>query len=141
MTATYRPPRQCPVCRDRLHVTQLGCPTCGTGLSGNFEPCEFCGLEDSDRAMLLVFLASRGNLKEVERHLGVSYPTTRARFDEMLGRLGLAEEAAPAAPVSDPRLATLEALAAGTVDVDTARGRLSPDAATPKHSRKKPEPS
>ena len=138
MTTTYRPPRQCPVCTDRLHVTQLGCPTCGTGLSGNFEPCEFCGLEDSDRAMLRVFLASRGNMKEVERHLGVSYPTARARFDELLGRLGLAGDEEPA-PAADPRLATLEALAAGTVDVDAARSALSgaPPPATPKRSRPK----
>jgi hypothetical protein len=140
VTSTYRPPRQCPVCTDRLHVTQLGCPTCGTGLSGNFEPCEFCGLEDTDRAMLRVFLASRGNMKEVERHLGVSYPTARARFDDMLGRLGLADE--PAAAEPDPRLATLEALAAGAVDVDTARARLEADAApaptpTAKPGRKK----
>lgn len=125
MTSTYRPPRRCPVCTDRLHVTQLGCPTCGTGLSGNFEPCEFCGLEEPDRAMLRVFLASRGNMKEVERHLGVSYPTARARFDDMLGRLGLAdEEATPNVPV-DPRLDTLRALAAGDVDVDAAREQLT----------------
>ncbi len=127
------------MCTDRLHVTQLGCPTCGTGLSGNFEPCEFCGLEDTDRAMLRVFLASRGNMKEVERHLGVSYPTARARFDDMLGRLGLEEQAAaPDGPEPDPRLATLEALAAGAIDVDTARAGLArPSAPAPKRGRKK----
>ena len=130
MTA-YRPPQSCPVCRHRLEVTQLGCPSCGTGLSGQFQPCEFCGLDDTERNTLRVFLASRGNMKELERHLGVSYPTARARFDDLLKRLGL--EGGPAAATStetgdpDSRLDTLEALARGELSVDDARARLDPD--------------
>ena len=42
-----------------------------------------------------MFLASRGNLREVERHLGVSYPTARLRFDRLLDKLGLADEPEP----------------------------------------------
>jgi hypothetical protein len=135
MSATYRPPRDCPVCRNRLDITQLGCDQCGTGLSGQFRPCEFCALDDGDRDTLRVFLASRGNMKELERHLGVSYPTARARFDDLLAKLGLDEETAPPADVPpeppgpegrDPRLDTLEALARGDVSVDDARARLDP---------------
>jgi hypothetical protein len=125
----YRAPRDCPVCSSRLETTQLGCPTCGTGLSGHFAPCEFCGVDDADLQMLRVFLASRGNMRDLERHLGVSYPTARARFDDLLRRLGLANgsagaQAAPAPPSEADRLATLKALAEGSVDVETARGRL-----------------
>jgi hypothetical protein len=134
VNATYRPPRDCPVCRHRLDVTQLGCDNCGTGLSGQFQPCEFCGLDDADRDTLRVFLASRGNMKELERHLGVSYPTARARFDDLLVRLGLDSPPAPAAgppdedpPARDPRLDTLEALARGDVSIDDARTQLDPE--------------
>ena len=45
--------------------------------------------------MLRVFLASRGNLREVEKHLGVSYPTARLRFAELLEKLGLGESTEP----------------------------------------------
>jgi hypothetical protein len=131
MSAAYRPPRDCPVCRHRLDITQLGCAQCGTGLSGQFRPCEFCGLDDTDREVLRVFLASRGNMKELERHLGVSYPTARARFDDLLGRLGLDEPGA-AAPDADPRLGTLEALARGDLSVDDARAQLSPQRGEPR---------
>jgi hypothetical protein len=129
---SYRPPRDCPVCSSRLDITQLGCPTCGTGLSGHFAPCEFCGLDGVDLQMLRVFLASRGNMRDLERHLGVSYPTARARFDDLLRRLGLANgggaapaaTASPTSPNEAERLATLQALAEGAVDLETARQRL-----------------
>lgn len=148
--ARHRPPRDCPVCSQRLEVTQLGCPSCGTGLTGRFRPCEFCGLDEADHDVLRVFLASRGNMKDLERHLGVSYPTARARFDDLLRKLGLAGPGAGGrgdgvadgataggkgarsrtASEPDPRLETLRALAGGEVDVETARHRLTtaPDA-------------
>jgi hypothetical protein len=128
----YRPPRDCPVCHHRLDITELGCDECGTGLSGRFRPCEFCGLDDADRETLRVFLASRGNMKELQAHLGVSYPTARARFDDLLGRLGLGgdEAVTPPRPAADQRLATLEALARGDVSVDDARARLDTRDAT-----------
>lgn len=157
----YAAPRDCPVCSEQLHVTRLGCPQCGTGLSGSFRACEFCGMSEDDRALLTVFLTSRGNMKDVERHLQVSYPTARARFDDLLRRLGLAPAggngdsapptppvpAAPpappappvppaspgppvpagaAAPAPDPRLAALHALAAGELDVESARRLVDP---------------
>jgi hypothetical protein len=115
-----------------LDITELGCDECGTGLTGRFRPCEFCGLDDTDRRTLRVFLASRGNMKELQAHLGVSYPTARARFDELLGRLGLAGDGpvTPSPPPADERLATLEALARGEVSVEDARARLDTREAT-----------
>jgi hypothetical protein len=83
--------------------------------------CEFCGLTDEDREVLRVFLASRGNMKELERHLGVSYPTARARFDALLGKMGI-ERASAAAPSS--RLELMEQVARGEIDVDEALQRL-----------------
>jgi hypothetical protein len=120
----YRAPRQCPVCNERLQVTQLGCDACGTGISGDFDQCDFCALDGADLDVLRVFLISRGNIKELERHLGVSYPTARARFDDVVRKLGLAsrpETPAEPEPRPDPRLATLNALASGELDVEQAR--------------------
>ena len=116
-----RPPRDCPVCGTGLALTRLSCGSCGTELSGEFEACEFCALSDDDRSLLRVFLASRGNMKELERHLGVSYPTARARYDALLARIGI-ELAAPDEP--EPDLAALEALAKGDIDVDEALKRI-----------------
>jgi hypothetical protein len=68
--------------------------------------------------MLKVFLQSRGNMRELERHLGVSYPTARARFDALVGKLGLERPAPP------PRLEMLESLARGEIGIDEAMKRL-----------------
>jgi hypothetical protein len=113
-------PRDCPVCGDRLALTRLSCRSCGTELSGEFPSCEFCSLSSEDRVVLRVFLASRGNMKELERHLGVSYPTARARFDALLARIGVA----PERPPTGSRVDLLERLARGEIDVDEAMDSL-----------------
>ena len=117
---TRRPPTSCPVCNHRLATTRLTCPECSTELAGAFTSCEFCVLTDEDRDVLRVFLASRGNMKELERHLGVSYPTARARYDGLLSKLGIERAAAPA----PSRIELMEQVARGEIDVDEAMRRL-----------------
>lgn len=118
---TYPQPVDCPTCHHALTVTELSCATCGTRVSGQFRRCEFCGLDDDQRALLRVFLATRGNVKEIERFLGVSYPTARARLDDLIGAVG-ANEAAPKAQGSAPRdrHAILDQVAVGALDVGEA---------------------
>lgn len=92
MTAhLHHAPSACPVCGERLVTSRLGCQGCGTELVGSFAPCAFCALDADDHDLLRVFLTSRGNLKDLEKHLGVSYPTARARFNAVLQRLGWSE--------------------------------------------------
>lgn len=116
-----RPPLNCPVCSTRLALTRLSCPSCDTELSGGFTTCEFCVLTDEDRDVLRVFLASRGNMKDLERHLGVSYPTARARFDALLAKIGI--DRAPAAP-APTKVELMEQVARGEIDIDEALQRL-----------------
>jgi hypothetical protein len=110
----HRAPSDCPVCGDHLSVTRLGCGACGSEVSGVFASCEFCALDDADSDLLRVFLVSRGNMREVEKHLGVSYPTARSRFTALLTRLGLVEAEPAAAITRDQVLA------------DVAAGRMTP---------------
>jgi hypothetical protein len=116
----HHAPRRCPVCEHTLVLTRLSCEACGTELSGRFEACEYCDLRPEDRELLRVFLSSRGNMKELERHLGVSYPTARARFDDLLGRIGLRPGS-----TDDADVEVLTALARGEIDVDEAEARLA----------------
>jgi hypothetical protein len=87
----------CPVCEDELSITRLHCRSCGTTLEGEFGVGRFGRLTREQLALLESFLRSRGNLKEMERELGISYPTVRGRIDALVRALGLGgeESAAP----------------------------------------------
>lgn len=129
--AEHLPPRQCPVCGDELHVTRLGCGSCGSELAGRFAACPYCALRELDRKILRTFLVSRGNMRELARDLGVSYPTARQRFAELLARLGLEESTDESeGPTTDlDREDVLRRLAAGELDLDEATAMLNlPDA-------------
>ncbi|HEX8861997.1 MAG TPA: DUF2089 domain-containing protein [Actinomycetes bacterium] len=118
-----RPPHDCPVCGETLALTRLSCQACGTELSGDFQACEFCALSGDERELLRVFLSSRGNMKELQSYLGVSYPTARLRFDGLLAKLGLDRGAAAPPPPAD-RVEVLQALARGEIDLGEAEHRL-----------------
>jgi len=79
---------KCPVCGKAMQVTRLHCHGCKTSIEGNFDSCKFCRLDEEQRQFIEVFLTSRGNIKEVERLLGISYPTVRSRLDAVLESLG-----------------------------------------------------
>lgn len=121
----HRAPSDCPVCGDQLHITRLGCTSCGTELAGVFQTCEFCALGPGEIETLRVFLASRGNLREVEKHLGVSYPTARLRLTQLLMRLGLSGDSGEPAPTGPTREEVLAQVAAGTLSPTEAQRLLT----------------
>jgi hypothetical protein len=82
----------CPVCSEELTITRLHCRACGTALEGEFGVGRFGRLSHDQMSLLESFLRSRGNLKEMERELGISYPTVRGRVDALVRALGLADD-------------------------------------------------
>ncbi|NLE97034.1 MAG: DUF2089 domain-containing protein [Propionibacterium sp.] len=103
MAKKYHAPSDCPVCGDDLIIISKGCRKCGTELHGEFAGTEFDALDDADLDLLRVFLSSRGNLREVEKHLQVSYPTARSRYDAVLAKLGLTPKGDDDPPVAAQR--------------------------------------
>ena len=85
----------CPVCQGELTVTRLHCRSCGTALEGEFGVGRFGRLSREQLSLLESFLRSRGNLKDLERELGISYPTVRGRIEALLRALGLADGEEP----------------------------------------------
>jgi len=78
----------CPVCSGELAVTRLHCRSCGTTLEGEFSVGRFGRLTKEQLVLLESFLRSRGNLRDMERELGISYPTVRSRVEALVRALG-----------------------------------------------------
>jgi hypothetical protein len=91
----------CPVCTSELTITRLHCRSCGTALEGEFGVGRFGRLDREQMSLLESFLRSRGNLKEMERELGISYPTVRGRVDSLVRALGLSDGAPGDEPLDE----------------------------------------
>lgn len=77
----------CPVCSDELLVQEYRCRGCGVVLRGLFRRCELCALPEELLHFVGVFLEVEGNFRSVERRLGISYPTVKARLASVNARL------------------------------------------------------
>ncbi len=118
-----RVPTTCSVCSGPLEAVRLQCRSCGTALEGHFDISPFARLSPEQHQLLMLFLRSRGNVKEVERALGLSYPTVRNRLDALLQTLGLAGEA-PTTAAPRRRVDILKDLEDGKIPVEAALAEL-----------------
>jgi hypothetical protein len=66
----------------------MKCPECGTGITGDFPLDELFKLNADQLNFVKLFLRKRGNLSEVQKELGLSYPTVRNRLENILRTLG-----------------------------------------------------
>lgn len=125
----------CPVCSNELAVTRLHCRSCGTTLEGDFSVGRFGRLNRDQLSLLGSFLRSRGNLREMERELGISYPTVRSRVEALVRALGFGPRAdaddlegvgpeAVAAVVGRTREEILQALARHEMSADDAAAAI-----------------
>lgn len=82
----------CPVCRETLKITKLQCTHCHTTIENEFELTKLATLTQEQLYFIEIFLKSRGNIKEVEKELGISYPTVRGKLNDIVAALGYAEK-------------------------------------------------
>ncbi len=119
---------RCPICSESLHVVRLECDSCGTSLEGSFGLGRFHSLLPEQLEFLETFIRCRGNFKDVERDLGISYPTVRSRLDAVIRALGFASQAEPDRD-SERRKEILRELAEGRIAPDDAAALLESDGA------------
>lgn len=87
----------CPVCASQLKVAKLHCHSCSTSIEGDFELDKFSYLTKEQKIFIEVFVKNRGNIKEIEKEMGISYPTVRRNLDQVIEALGYST-----APKADP---------------------------------------
>lgn len=84
----YPVPNPCPVCLHPVQITEVYCKHCDTTVRGHFNTHAFHRLSREQLEFVEVFVKCRGNIKEVERELGISYPTVRNRLEQVIAAMG-----------------------------------------------------
>lgn len=78
----------CPLCDNKLKIVKYYCENCRTEISGDFEQNNFSNLSEEQRKFVEIFVMKRGSIKEIEKELGISYPTVRNKLDDVISALG-----------------------------------------------------
>ena len=128
----YKMPHRCPVCDHEMKISKLTCTYCPTKIEGEFSSCKFCRLPVEQLIFMEAFIKCRGNIKEVEKELGISYPTVRNRLDSVIEALGygegseavLEEETVDSEDGSLRRQGILEALERGEITAQEATRQM-----------------
>ncbi len=109
---------KCPACGASTNVTRISCDSCGTTIEGSFQLCRFCRLSPEQKSFVDVFIKCRGNIKEVEKELGISYPTVKNKLEDVAAALGYKGEPEPLS--TEKRKDILDMLNKGEINVDEA---------------------
>lgn len=88
----YKVFTNCPVCSKTLKITKLQCSYCHTTIENEFELSKLASLSNDQLHFVEVFLTCRGNIKEVEKELGISYPTVRGKLTDIISSLGYVQK-------------------------------------------------
>jgi hypothetical protein len=120
---------RCPICAETLSVARLECGSCGTRIEGSFALGRFHHLTADQLEFLETFIKARGNFKDVERELGISYPTVRSRLDAVIRALGFPSQTEPDRE-AERRKEILRELADGRIAPDDAAQLLEKEPVT-----------
>ncbi|MEO5915888.1 MAG: DUF2089 domain-containing protein [Luteolibacter sp.] len=104
---------RCPFCEGKLEISRLGCVQCDTSIETTLPIPAFFRLPPDMQEFVMIFLRCQGKIRDVEKELGVSYPTVIKRLD--LVNVLLGNQAAPSG-----RKDILEQLERGEITVQEA---------------------
>jgi hypothetical protein len=129
---------KCPSCGGKIAVTACRCANCHLEMRGDFvtDTSGRLPLSKEQLTFVDVFLRCRGTLSEVEKVLGISYPTIRNKLDEIKAALDAKAQVPPpsesrekgatevTSPSSEARRAVLQRVASGELSAGEALQKL-----------------
>lgn len=106
---------RCPYCKSAVEIREVYCANCDTTIRTTFEENPFSRLSEEELDLAYRMIIERGNLKKLEAHYSISYPTLRNRVTKLVeslsGKPCVADDAAEDA---------LSGLESGTLNVEEA---------------------
>lgn len=67
----------CPSCGAEMVIKRLACTKCDTVVEGTFTLGPLSRLSEEAADFIVMFVRNKGNMRNVSKELGVSYPTAR----------------------------------------------------------------
>ncbi len=120
----YKMLNTCPVCASSLKATRLECVTCGTVIENSFSLSKFESLSQEQLSFVEIFIKNSGSIKDVEKEMGISYPTVKGKLNDVIKALGYDVNSEPAETT-------------GSIIDRLERGEISPEDAIKKISGNK----
>lgn len=112
----------CPVCSEKLIVSELSCKSCGTEIQGEFKLSKFDYLSEELQNFALIFIKNAGNIKAVESEMNISYPTVKKYLETLISSLDFDKKVVSA--VKPTREEILKMLKSGEINFDEAEEML-----------------
>lgn len=79
----------CPVCTNKLIVTELTCKNCNLQLKGEFSLNKYSYLTKEESKFLETFLQTEGSFKTVQERLGITYIKAKENLANVLDKLDI----------------------------------------------------
>ncbi|MBX3119509.1 MAG: DUF2089 domain-containing protein [Fimbriimonadaceae bacterium] len=120
-------PHRDPISGKPLYVSELACEESGVTIRGRFAIPPYAQLDPDQAHFLETFLRCRGMLSSMEKELGVSYPTVRARLDALLQALDLKpikDDTKTKEKLEERKRKILDDLEAGKISADEAKRKI-----------------
>jgi len=102
-----------------MTVRNLSCTACGIKIEGDIPLPTLARLSPEERDLVEVFVLCGGSLKDAGQVLGISYPTVRARLDQVMASLKMLK-----GQTEETRLSILDKLEKGEITAQEASRRL-----------------
>ena len=106
----------CPFCDGNITVKEFQCQSCHAEIKGEFQPNRFHMFAPEEMLFIEKFLVNEGNIKLMEKDLGISYPTVKNKLKKIAQKLGY--------QAKKSRMEILQDLSDGKIDTQTALKEL-----------------
>lgn len=114
----------CPVCSSVMKASRLSCNTCGTVIENDFSLSKFDRLNNEQLTFAEIFIKNSGSIKDIEKELGISYPTVKAKLNDLIKAFGY-------------NITDEQPLNTGSVIDQLERGEITPEEALKKINENK----
>jgi hypothetical protein len=78
----------CPICQGDITIKEFECQSCDAKIKGDFKTNRFHMFTPQELLFIERFLVNEGNIKLMEKDMGISYPTVKNKLKAITDKLG-----------------------------------------------------